>query len=831
MNRVEKPGRYVGGEFGAVKKIPDSDDYTVCIVFPDLYEIAMSNQAVRILYQIINNRAGLHAERAFTPAADFCDALKTHSIPLYSLENGFELRDFDMIALTVGYELSFTNFLTTLDLARIPLHAADRGDDHPLIISGGPALTNPKPWSSFLDAVFIGESEGNIADNLLHLKHSRDNGENRETMRSMLGNLPGFWTQKNNNAQRQVWMGFASNKDSPPAMPVPSLQPVQDHGVIEIMRGCPNKCRFCHAGVFYRPFRQKPLKRIIEEAEYLATRCGYREITLSSLSSGDYRNLENLLTKLNSIFPDRKISFSLPSLRVNSLTLSLISQLGSVRKGSLTFAVETPGIEGQKAINKEVPAERVIAILQEAKREGWRSAKFYFMLGLPIPDDAEQIIHYLLHVQKETGIKLSINIGTFIPKPHTAFERSAQLSEKAALDLIKTIRDGLKSNRMIKISYHSPFTAFIEGILSRGDERAGELAYRAWLNGAAYDAWDDLMNRDAWREAIAAADWDVEAKTCSAMEGELPWSGIDLGITRAHLEQEKLRSGEAELTEACRTSCPDHCGVCNGNCSVQVPDDIPEQDMKVERKSEVLERKRLLLIFRKFVPAIYIGHLDLMNVFEKSLQRAGMHLEFTEGFNPKPRISFAQPLALGLYSEEEICSVNLLTTPESTAWELAAQINDSLPPGLEISSAFWIRAAEKGQKNLKVMSTFWGSQWCIRRFTPIDDVRINGMFQSLDSLILESCKKRGVRGDIQIERREGEWQITFRHRGTKNHNLKSIIEELIGQTPGSAGWEMTRTRCFAINPVNDDEPISYRELMENRTPVVPSGENSSQTLH
>jgi radical SAM-linked protein len=812
LNTVEKPGRYVGGEFGSITHKPEDSDFRICIVFPDLYEIGMSNQAVRILYKLLNGRVGLHAERAFSPAPDFAKGLKDRKLNLFSLENGIPISDFDLLAVTIGYELSFTNFLSFLDSSAVPLRRSERTESHPLVIAGGPAMTNPAPWAEFLDAVFIGEAEDRTADDMLELKSLKDGGANRDALLARVSGMDGFWTPDKPEAHRVVWNGFGNDRGAPAALPIPSMIPVQDHGVIEIMRGCPNKCRFCHAGVFYRPFRQKSMERIMEEADYLVNKCGYRDITLSSLSTGDYSGLEPLVEKLNQLYTNRRVSFSLPSLRVNSITLSLIGRLGAVRKSGLTFAVETPTVEGQRGINKEVPADRVIQILKEAKREGWKLAKFYFMLGLPVDngeDEAASIVDYLFDVQKATGINLNVNIGTFIPKPHTPFERAAQLTDEDAMERIRAIRDGLRSNKRIKVSFHSPYVSFLEGILTRGDKRSGELAYEAWKNGAGFDAWDDRMDKDAWRDAIAAADWDVEKEICRGHDESeiLPWAGVSLGITAKHLAKESSRSQSGDLTIPCALKCVDHCGVCDNKCKVVIPDEKGNAEKSIIVEDVELETtwRRLLLEFRKSGPAVYLGHLDVLNVFERALQRTGFIIDFTEGFNPKPRIEFAQPLSLGLISEGEICTVKMRFNGES-ADKLIQQINDVMPSGIEIVKASWIGDVPPGHKTIKVMSAFWGSEWKIT-CRPGTDLNAGDMLTSaeLAEALLKECRERGVSEDCRIETADESLRIHLRHGGTRHHNIMRLLESVLGMSALETPWEITRIKCWASNKAGKPE--------------------------
>jgi len=808
LNSVEKPGRYVGGEFGAISKKPDNDEFRVCIVFPDLYEIGMSNQAVRILYKLFNETKGLHAERVFSPAPDFQKVLELKDIPLYSLENGIPIGNFDVLAVTIGYELSFTNLLSILKAGNIPIKSSDRIENNPLIIAGGPAMTNPAPWSDFIDAVFIGEAEGQVTEDLLRLKSLKESGKTREDLLGEISGMEGYWTPSKPETQRISWNGFGKETGSPAVLPIPSMIPVQDHGVIEIMRGCPNKCRFCHAGVFYRPYRQKSIKRILEEADYLVDKCGYRDITLSSLSTGDYDNLEPLVMQLNSIYAGRRISFSLPSLRVNSITLSLIGSLGSVRKSGLTFAVETPTVDGQKGINKEVPSERVVEILKEAKKEGWKLAKFYFMIGLPVDngeDESAAIVDYLINIQKTTGINLNVNLGTFIPKPHTPFQRAPQLTDDEAITQIRTIRDGLRTNKRIRFSFHSPYVSYLEGILARGDKKSGELAYQAWLNGAGFDAWDDRMDRDAWRKAIDDADWNVEDETCRERTSDelLPWQDISLGVTERHLDTETDRSKEGELTVPCAAICTDHCGVCGKENQVYIPDELLHSlDGKEENIDETDEPewKRLLLTFKKKGPAVYLGHLDVMNVFERSLQRSGFLIDFTRGFNPKPRIEFAQPLSLGISSDCEICTVQMKYIDVAIT-QIINIINESFPKGFEITEASWIAPAAEGCKTIKVMSAFWGSDWIVD-FSDTE-INVDTIYQGLNHEITE----RGVNEDFNVVSENGKLNVTLRHGGTRHHNLIRLLESVIGKHPLHTGIIIKRVMCWASDRTG--LPIKY----------------------
>jgi len=806
--RVEKPGRYVGGEYGAITHRPAADDFLIAVVFPDLYEIAMSNQAVRVLYRLFNEASGLHAERAFLPDLDFQHELKRHGLSFFSLENAIPLMEFDLLAITIGVELSFTNVLSLLDGSAIPLRSIHRKQSHPLIIAGGPALSNPIPWMAFVDAVFIGEAEKKCREDMLILREMKQDGALRSDLLEELSRMKGYFTTSNPQAKKVVWMGFSMPQEGPAALPVPSLIPIHDNGVVEIMRGCPRRCRFCHAGVFYRPFRMKDPEQIIREIDFLVRCCGYRSITLSSLSTGDYRGLEPLLERLNRKYAAMHVSFSLPSLRVNSITLSLLDQMGSVRKSALTFAVETPSAAGQRAINKEVRENRIVDILLKAKELGWNRAKFYFMLGLPLLNaekEAGGIIEYVLRIQRKTGMNLHVNLANFIPKPHTPFERSAQLSDDEAMSLISRIRDGLKRNRRIRCSFQSPFASFIEGIIARGDERAGELALGAWRHGARFDAWDDRLNKEAWRMAIAGADWRIEEESRrKRSEGEiLPWEGVSLGVRPSHFETEMKRATEGKLTPACAVECADSCGLCEKERRVSMPErrSIGQPEHKAAGHPSPTYR-RLLILYSKRAPAVYLGHLDVMRVFEKALQRAGLTIDFTRGFNPKPRVEFAQPLPLGFSSVGEICAAKTLFNNEKAS-DITERVNKALPAGFYVKRTAWMKDSARGKKTPRLMSAFWGSTW---RVSSLKSDKKASAAQRLGERLRAECHRRGILDDCQIRVSGFDVIVKLRHRGEGRYNFLKILKSSASLL--FSDWEITRLVCWARDGLGNAQPYS-----------------------
>ena len=710
---VEKPARYTGGEYGIVRKSRDTN-FRIALSFPDLYEIGMSNYAIRILYTHLNNLEDVSCERVFAPAPDFEKLLRRKEIPLYSLENGISLKDFDLLAFTVGYELSATGILSVLDTGGIPLHAGDRSETDPIVVAGGSAVTNPVPLSLFLDAVFIGEAEAEWIDLVKEMSAMKKKGSSRSEQLAFLRTSPYIWFPgKLESTFRAVWTDFSCNAFKQ-QFPLPGLTAVQDHGVVEIMRGCPNGCRFCHAGIIYRPHREKEIMLIEEEAEWLFNHYGYKEITLSSLSTGDYSQLLPLINRLTSRYSKKNVSFSLPSLRVNSFTLPIINKISEVRKSGLTFAVETPELLGQKGLNKEVPVEKIIEILRQAKEYGWRNAKFYFMQGLPTdtPESSNAIIDYLEEIRKATNVRIHLTVNTFIPKPHTPFERSFQLSENDALEKIYDIKRSLKRN-LYKFGFHSPFASVLEGVISRGDARVGNVIEKAYFSGARLDAWEEYLNRDLWREILEKEEWNPlnEAVRPRSEDEKLPWDNIDIGVRKNFLNKENKRSQAAELTLPCDVSCNHNCGACDEEKSV-VPalsedsDAQKNENFEVEKVSAI-DFKPVVFSFTKKDAARYLSHKNLVGIFQRLFTRKDINLRYTEGFNPKPKMEFANPLSLGVASDHEVAMIYL---PDDIM-DVAAVLNDcndSLPDGMQITGAEYMDFPAKIKS---IMAYYHGSEY------------------------------------------------------------------------------------------------------------------------
>ncbi|MGN0728252.1 TIGR03960 family B12-binding radical SAM protein [Treponema sp.] len=720
LNGVQSPSRYIGGEFKAtVKPHSDSDGlFNFAVAFPDLYEIAMSNLAVKIIYNGLNQLGNVRCERVFAPDVDFEKLLRENDVPLYTLETGIPLFKADMIGFSIGYELGITEVLAMLDLGKIHLLACERSEFEPIVIAGGCGVTNPAPFSDFFDAVFIGEAEPALFSLVEELSLRKKEGASRKELIELMESKPFIWTKRkhleNKTARRAVQADFGLVRSVPSWFPLPSCKPVQDHGVVEIMRGCPNGCRFCHAGIYYRPMRVKNRNLIIEEIDHLVFDAGYREISLNSLSSADFPDVSGLLDELNERYKGLNVSFQLPSLKVNAFSLDILEKLSKVRRSGLTFAVETPDEMWQLSLNKEVYASHLEEIIREAKSRGWSSAKFYFMVGLPLGDyfsqrtlpagaegsEEKAIVDFMLDLQSRVKIQCNVNVGVFIPKPHTPYERVKQIDPKTAEEKIEYIFRNLPRGKF-KMSRHNYNATVLEGLLSRGDFRAGSVILNAYKKGVRFDAWDDYLQKgfSLWKEAFAEADFDVEKWIFRNWdEGELPWKSVSLGPSSGFYEKEWKKSIAHELTEKCTPNCTHKCGVCNKKENTEVFDkDKIESALTCLKNNTVIDRVqfpecnipvlyRVIFNFSRKNGGEFIAYLSQVEIFHKAVFRSGLDFVFTSGFNPLPRLEFATAMTLGIPSHEESASCLLYT--EISSSEFVSKMNSVLPSGLQITEAF-----------------------------------------------------------------------------------------------------------------------------------------------
>ena len=593
--KVEKPSRYVGGELNQVIKDPKDVDIRFAFCFPDVYEVGMSHLGTRILYHTINLREDTYCERTFAPWPDMEELMRKNNIPLYTLETKDSLDKFDILGFTLQYEMSYTNILNMLDMSGITIRASERGEEEPIIMAGGPCAYNPEPLYDVVDFFEIGEGEEMMNDVLeVYAKHKANGKVNKKEFLREISKIGGIYvpslydvtynedgtikefTPKYEDVPAKVKKRIVNNFDAvsfPDEMIVPYTDIVHDRVVLETARGCTNGCRFCQAGMIYRPVREKTTNTLLEQARKALKATGYDEVSLASLSICDYSNIQNLISSLVMEHEAKKVGIALPSIRVDAFSVDLIKEIQKVRKTGLTFAPEAGSQRMRDIINKGLTEERILEAAKSAFESGWSTIKLYFILGLPyettedaagIGELAEKMADVYFGIPKDVrnkGLKITVSTSILVPKPFTPFQWAPMARPEIVDERIKAVRGAIKS-RSIVYNYHEQETSFMEAVFARGDRRTCDVLIKAFEKGAKFDGWSEYFNMEIWKEAMEECNLDADFYVYRerGYDEVLPWDFIDIGVNRKYLERENEKAKRAELTRNCLEGCTG-CGI------------------------------------------------------------------------------------------------------------------------------------------------------------------------------------------------------------------------------------------------------------------------------
>ncbi|MGM9653236.1 MAG: TIGR03960 family B12-binding radical SAM protein [Eubacteriales bacterium] len=746
LSKVEKPGRYSGGEPGSVFKDPAGVRLRIAFCFPDTYEIGMSNLGMRILCQALNAVDGVWCERVYAPWVDMEAEMRARSIPLFTHESGDGVGGFDMVAFTLQYEMCYTNVLNMLDLAGIPLRAAARGEDAPIVLAGGPCAYNPEPMAPFVDIFSIGEGEEALPELArLYLAMKKNGTFSRAAFLREASHLKGFYVPslydvsyhadgtiaaivpRFPDVPQKVQKRIVEDVDHTvvPTDPVmPFIETVQDRVTLEVYRGCIRGCRFCQAGFISRPVREKSVPVLCELARETVDNTGYDEISLMSLSISDYTEISELTDSLLPWTSERKVSLSLPSLRADSFTKELLDKVTSVRTTTLTFAPEAGTQRLRDVINKNVTEEEILHACHIAFEAGKNQVKLYFMNGLPgeTEEDIAGIAQLASHVIDEfyktpnrcraRPPQVTISVACFIPKPQTPFQWEGQDTMDSLAEKQKFLMSKI-TDRRIRYNYHDASMSQIEAVLARGDRRLADALERAQQEGMRFDAWEEYFDHEKWLRVIREAGLDPAFYANRIIpDGEiLPWDMIDCGVTKEYLLRERHKAAEGRTTPACRDLCsrcgadslvdPSACTWCPGGKmrstkqeaapretenAPYTPAPRPRPGFSPQDKAVQAEYRPVRVRFTKEAPALFIGHLDLARAMTHVITRSALPVYYTEGFNPRPKMVFASPLSVGCGGAGELMDIRLRTDVSNE--EALKRLRAAAPAGIRILEVY-----------------------------------------------------------------------------------------------------------------------------------------------
>lgn len=817
LKDVEKPGRYLGGEWNQIKKDPSSVQTKVALVFPDLYEVGMSYLGQKILYSLLNDNPKILAERVFAPWIDFEQKLRSEKIPLYSLENKIPLDEFDILGFSLLYELNYSNILTILDLARIPVFSSDRSLDHPLVMAGGPAVFNPEPVADVFDLFLIGDGEEAFLEILEKFGSLRKDSKDKSDLLKEMAKTSGVYVPSLYNTylpDSAHLLAVKPEQDAPlnilkrvlypfheahfpEKIVVPDVKVIFDRVSVEVARGCSQRCRFCQASSVYFPPRVKSPSYVLNTILNSLKLTGYDDTSLASLSISDYPYLGPIVDALMEKLAEKKISLSLPSLRPKGLSSNIVESIIKVRKTGFTLVPEAGTDRLRRVINKKMEDDDIREASQNAFSQGWRLLKMYFMVGLPTEkdEDLEGIVNLIQEVVRigqkilKSAPQINLSVSSFIPKPHTPFQWLRMEDESNLREKYRFLESKLRRYPSVKLKGHPLKNAILEAVFSRGDRKLNRVLHQSWRGGARFDSWNDLFRFQTWEKGFEQEHLDYHLYLSSInTDTRLPWDHVDTGVKKSFLLEELNKARKEEYTPSCLD---DSCGTCQGCVFPHLLERTFTEEVKIEPSQEIPLGKELEEVVRyrvfysKRQSARFISHIDVSNTIQRAFRRAGIRVVHTKGFHPKMSISYLPALPLGMEGRAECFEFKSRFLFKED--EFISLMNSCLPSGIRILG-LERREGIKSTLNKEIETLVYSVDLKSREMMSAmrdQTERIlsdSDYYSRIEKRVKESLTKIHDESiqEKAIDRKEGKLFLHLKHSLQKSIRPQEIVENIFG---------------------------------------------------